>query len=180
MLFTIINNGAGYGSKPTITITGNSTILAVAEVNLLADNTISDIRLRNAGAGYRGGRCPWRPPRGFGQMYGSWIRWNRYGLNVTHVAKYGNNSNILYVRDGRYGKMCRANDRGQYIWGSGRYVDVRKPWWWGGGFLRARSGAGRGDWQTGERAGRERNGSGRGRVWGEGGRESQKRVFMGF
>ena len=27
-------------------------------------------------------------------MYGSWIRWNRYGLNVTHVAKYGNNSNI--------------------------------------------------------------------------------------
>ena len=89
---------------------------------------------RNAGAGWKGGSCSWRPPRGFGQMYGSWIRWNRYGLNVTHVAKYGNNSNILYVRDGRYGKMCRANDRGQYIWGSGRYVDVRKPWWWGGGY----------------------------------------------
>jgi len=50
--FTITNNGIGYGSKPTITITGNNTISAVADVNLLADNTISDIRLRNAGVGY--------------------------------------------------------------------------------------------------------------------------------
>ena len=50
--FTITNNGIGYGSKPVVTITGNNTIRAVAEVNLLADNTISDIRLRNAGAGY--------------------------------------------------------------------------------------------------------------------------------
>ena len=50
--FTITNNGIGYGSKPVVTITGNNTIQAVADVNLLADNTISDIRLRNAGAGY--------------------------------------------------------------------------------------------------------------------------------
>ena len=50
--FTIINNGAGYGTKPTVTITGINTIPAVAEVNLLADNTISDITVRNAGAGY--------------------------------------------------------------------------------------------------------------------------------
>ena len=50
--FTITNNGVGYGSKPVVTITGNNVIPAVAEVNLLADNTISDIRLRNAGAGY--------------------------------------------------------------------------------------------------------------------------------
>ena len=50
--FTMSNNGAGYGSKPIVTITGNSTISAVADVNLLADNTISDITLRNAGAGY--------------------------------------------------------------------------------------------------------------------------------
>ena len=50
--FTITNNGIGYGSKPTVTIIGNNTIPAVADVNLLADNTISDIRLRNAGVGY--------------------------------------------------------------------------------------------------------------------------------
>ena len=50
--FTITNNGIGYGSKPTVTIVGNNTIPAVADVNLLADNTISDIRLRNAGVGY--------------------------------------------------------------------------------------------------------------------------------
>ena len=50
--FTITNNGIGYGTKPVVTITGNNTIQAVADVNLLADNTISDIRLRNAGAGY--------------------------------------------------------------------------------------------------------------------------------
>ena len=50
--FTMSNNGAGYGSKPTVTITGNNTIPAVAEANLLADNTISDITIRNAGAGY--------------------------------------------------------------------------------------------------------------------------------
>ena len=35
-----------------ISIVGASTSPAVAEVNLLADNTISDIRLRNAGIGY--------------------------------------------------------------------------------------------------------------------------------
>ena len=50
--FTITNNGIGYGSKPIVTITGNNTIQAVADVNLLADNTISDIRLWYAGAGY--------------------------------------------------------------------------------------------------------------------------------
>ena len=50
--FTITNNGIGYGSKPVVTITGNNVIPAVAEVNLLADNTISDIRIRNAGVGY--------------------------------------------------------------------------------------------------------------------------------
>jgi hypothetical protein len=50
--FTITNNGIGYGSKPTVTIVGNNTTPAVADVNLLADNTISDIRLRNAGVGY--------------------------------------------------------------------------------------------------------------------------------
>ena len=50
--FTITNNGIGYGSKPIVTIAGNNTIPAVADVNLLADNTISDIRLRNAGVGY--------------------------------------------------------------------------------------------------------------------------------
>ena len=37
--FTMSNNGAGYGSKPIVTITGNNTIPTVAEANLLADNT---------------------------------------------------------------------------------------------------------------------------------------------
>jgi len=50
--FTVINDGSGYATKPTVTITGNNTIPAVAEVNLLADNTISDITVRNAGVGY--------------------------------------------------------------------------------------------------------------------------------
>ena len=50
--FTMSNNGAGYGAKPVVTITGNNTISAVADVTVLADNTISDITLRNAGAGY--------------------------------------------------------------------------------------------------------------------------------
>ena len=50
--FTISNNGVGYAATPTISIVGASTSPAVAEVNLLADNTISDIRLRNAGIGY--------------------------------------------------------------------------------------------------------------------------------
>ena len=50
--FTMSNNGAGYGSNPIVTITGNNTISAVADVTVLADNTISDITLRNAGAGY--------------------------------------------------------------------------------------------------------------------------------
>jgi len=50
--FTMSNNGAGYGANPIVTITGNNTISAVADVTVLADNTISDITLRNAGAGY--------------------------------------------------------------------------------------------------------------------------------
>ena len=39
----------------------------------------------------------------------------------------------------------------------------------GGGFLRARSGAGRGDWHTGKRAGRKREGKGKAGVLGKGG-----------
>ena len=50
--FTITNNGIGYAAKPIVTITGISTSPAAAEVNLLADNTISDILLKNAGIGY--------------------------------------------------------------------------------------------------------------------------------
>ena len=50
--FTMSNNGAGYGSNPIVTITGNNTIPVVADAIVLADNTISDITLRNAGAGY--------------------------------------------------------------------------------------------------------------------------------
>ena len=42
----------------------------------------------------------------------------------------------------------------------------RMGWGGGGGFLRARSGAGRRDWQTGKRAGREREGGGKGGGWG--------------
>ena len=44
--FTLSNNGIGYASKPTVTITGVSSSPASAEVNLLADNTISDIFLK--------------------------------------------------------------------------------------------------------------------------------------
>ena len=50
--FTITNNGVGYAATPIVTITGISTSAAAAEVNLLADNTISDILLKNAGIGY--------------------------------------------------------------------------------------------------------------------------------
>ena len=50
--FTITNNGIGYATKPTVSIVGTSTSPAAAEVNLLADNTISDILLKNAGIGY--------------------------------------------------------------------------------------------------------------------------------
>ena len=50
--FVITNNGVGYAATPTVTITGNSTSPAAAEVNLLANNTISDIFIKNAGIGY--------------------------------------------------------------------------------------------------------------------------------
>ena len=50
--FTITNNGVGYAATPTISIVGASTSPAAAEVNLLADNTISDILIKNAGIGY--------------------------------------------------------------------------------------------------------------------------------
>ena len=50
--FTITNNGVGYAATPTVSIVGASTSPAAAEVNLLADNTISDILLKNAGIGY--------------------------------------------------------------------------------------------------------------------------------
>ena len=50
--FTITNNGIGYGATPTVIVTGNNTSPATAEVIMLADNTISDIRSRNAGIGY--------------------------------------------------------------------------------------------------------------------------------
>ena len=50
--FTITNNGVGYAATPTISIVGVSTSPAIAEVNLLADNTISDILIKNAGIGY--------------------------------------------------------------------------------------------------------------------------------
>ena len=50
--FTITNNGIGYATKPTVSVVGTSTSPAAAEVNLLADNTISDILLKNAGIGY--------------------------------------------------------------------------------------------------------------------------------
>ena len=50
--FTITNNGVGYAATPTVSIVGTSTSPAAAEVNLLADNTISDILLKNAGIGY--------------------------------------------------------------------------------------------------------------------------------
>ena len=50
--FTITNNGVGYAATPTVSIVGTSTSPAAAEVNLLADNTISDIFIKNAGIGY--------------------------------------------------------------------------------------------------------------------------------
>ena len=50
--FTITNNGIGYGATPTVTVIGNNTSPAIAEVVMLADNTISDIRSKNAGIGY--------------------------------------------------------------------------------------------------------------------------------
>ncbi len=50
--FTVTNNGVGYAATPTVSIVGTSTSPAAAEVNLLADNTISDILLKNAGIGY--------------------------------------------------------------------------------------------------------------------------------
>ena len=50
--FTISNNGVGYAATPTVSIVGASTSPAAAEVNLLADNTISDIFVKNAGIGY--------------------------------------------------------------------------------------------------------------------------------
>ena len=50
--FVITNNGVGYAATPTVSIVGTSTSPAVAEVNLLADNTISDILIKNAGIGY--------------------------------------------------------------------------------------------------------------------------------
>ena len=50
--FVITNNGVGYASTPTVSIVGASTSPAAAEINLLADNTISDIFLKNAGIGY--------------------------------------------------------------------------------------------------------------------------------
>ena len=50
--FTISNNGVGYAATPTVSIVGASTSPASAEVNLLANNTISDIFIKNAGIGY--------------------------------------------------------------------------------------------------------------------------------
>jgi len=50
--FTVTNNGVGYAATPTITIVGASISPAAAEVNLLADNTISDVFIKNAGIGY--------------------------------------------------------------------------------------------------------------------------------
>ena len=50
--FTITNNGVGYAATPIVSIAGTNISPAVAEVNLLANNTISDIFLKNAGIGY--------------------------------------------------------------------------------------------------------------------------------
>ena len=50
--FLLTNNGVGYAATPTVSIVGASTSPAAAEVNLLADNTLSDILLKNAGIGY--------------------------------------------------------------------------------------------------------------------------------
>ena len=50
--FVITNNGVGYATTPTVSIVGTSTSPAVAEINLLANNTVSDIFIKNAGIGY--------------------------------------------------------------------------------------------------------------------------------
>ena len=50
--FTMSNNGVGYAATPTVSIVGASTSPASAEVNLLADNTISDVFVKNAGIGF--------------------------------------------------------------------------------------------------------------------------------
>ena len=50
--FIMTNNGVGYAATPTVTVVGLNTVPAVAEANLLADGTISDIFLRNACIGY--------------------------------------------------------------------------------------------------------------------------------
>jgi len=50
--FLVTNNGVGYAATPTVSIVGTSTSPAIAEVNLLADNTISDVFIKNAGIGY--------------------------------------------------------------------------------------------------------------------------------
>ena len=50
--FVITNNGVGYAATPTVSIVGTSTSPAVAEINLLANNTVSDIFIKNAGIGY--------------------------------------------------------------------------------------------------------------------------------
>ena len=50
--FTITNNGVGYAATPTVSIVGTSTSPSIVEVNLLADNTISDVFIKNAGIGY--------------------------------------------------------------------------------------------------------------------------------
>jgi hypothetical protein len=91
---------------------------------------------RNHNAGYKGGYCPWRPPRGFGQMYGPAIRYNRYGLNVTHVANTDTSDrnrgkeSICYVRDGKWGKMVRINNEtGGYVGHSARYINVKRRRW---------------------------------------------------
>ena len=71
--------------------------------------------------------CPWKPNRNFGEIYGSWIRWNRYGLKVTRVAKDSDNNYIAFVNDGMHGKMCKFRPNGSYIWNSGRYVNNWNP-----------------------------------------------------
>ena len=50
--FSITGTGVGYAATPTVSIVGASTSPAAAEVNLLANNTISDILIKNAGIGY--------------------------------------------------------------------------------------------------------------------------------
>ena len=50
--FTMSNNGVGYAATPTVSIVGASTSPASAEVNLLANNTISDVFVKNAGIGF--------------------------------------------------------------------------------------------------------------------------------